>query len=425
MSDGDVVRDPGRCPRCDVPVRDVNGPCWACGPAPTAELQPAEAAAGPGQAPWAEPTAGLHTGVRPAVVVGIVLGAVVVAAVVLLLAVTLVGTTTDVRTASAPDAAGLVPTSLTAVASTTTTVTRGPVIATGLGGAEVDAAFSELWKRRENALATHDGMAVRVLEADPALLVDQCSCHDPTPLPLDEHSVFVSPGGFPATVLGVGLTKSAGPSGRPAWHLLVMHAEAPGTPWVVVHATSYVRSAVEHGVELYPMQARDGTNVIPAPSAPAAEAGRELADVAAYLAAVKRTGAPPRGTDITGPLLDDTVAALAQSRNGTVHRNGLIGRWTFAHDTSLPTYRFGLNDGNVVTCGTLRTTAVWTSATPGAKLEQSGADLPWGRGLDPGSYGAVATDRLDELCVASSPARNNGLVLISGAQAEIGAHAAG
>jgi hypothetical protein len=442
----------GRCARCHVPVRDVFAPCWACGVTPPPRVEAVVVApqlgtlcmAVPADLPWPSGEVPVPVPPRPGIAVGFAAsGALGVLSVIGLIVVMLgAGASTSVNARSTDAVAGAAaaaapapttpspdvvpPTTRQAVATTAspavttparaaTSVAR-PTAADALSVASLDAVFTRLWDQRRQAIAAGDAAALAQIEAAPALDIDRCGCPH-APGPLAKHFIFPVTTGYPASFLGVGLSTA---DGHALWELLIIRSEAAGRPWRIVHASGYTTAAADGGMALSPMIDATGRYVVPAATSPKAEAGRVLADVAAYLASFKKTGKAPAGSDMMhNGLIDSRAADVATYPEGTVHANGLVGRWTFSLDKSLPVYRFGVEGGLILVCGTLRQTATYTSPVAGAPVVQDPARLLFGSSLAPGAYKAVAVQRLEDVCVETWPDRREGIVVVSSERADV------
>jgi hypothetical protein len=270
------------------------------------------------------------------------------------------------------------------------------------------------WRYRDGALARHDVVGLRAIDADPALTVDignlkaGVAPNRPAPAPDDLHDLTAytpRQTRWPIRLLAEAVTTSAS---HPGLEVMVLTRRGPGAPWRVALDTVVGGSARYTPAVDPPILDGAGYDVVPPlgwidPSA-------VVPALARYWQSLRETGRPPRdGVAFAPGFWTTDYGRTIADRQDTRGHNGLRAHVVYderpaPHDE---VWTFGVYGNWTLVCSSMHETKTWTG--PG---HQDRDRQKWGGDLAPGVYRTITGEFVREPCLVVPPVRGpNGIVL--------------
>ncbi|HEV7679247.1 MAG TPA: hypothetical protein VGQ42_11825 [Candidatus Dormibacteraeota bacterium] len=278
-----------------------------------------------------------------------------------------------------------------------------------------DTFVRAFWPVRENALSHADPKAVRTLENGPAGEWDAIGCTmgcaPPAPRNIRDMHLFVPrQNAYPARFMAQVLTTEYH-TVAPLVETMIFTRQSAAATWFLSFDTSY--SNVDTIDEFAHPDTSSAFDSQPAID-PAANVDGLPALLAAYWQHWKEQGSAPVGSDfLPGAFTTEQGQQIAATRTD-MHKAGIEehatytaspvrdGVWSFAVNYHSPSSTI---DDAVLTCGTVRYTAVSTPAPPSPAIDHRELLDGYGSLLAPGRYSSVTLSGLHQSCFLTHEAQ--------------------
>jgi hypothetical protein len=271
---------------------------------------------------------------------------------------------------------------------------------------------SAFWSVREQGLSRHNPDTIHAIEDGAAGEYDAIGCTygcpPPSPRPLKKQEVMVpQQTSYPAAFMAQVLTTQYHTS-NPMVEIMVFTRQSAALPWFISFDTYY------SGVgALHEFHAGPGDVDLPAPHNPAANEATLTSQLAAYWQYWKTNGVAPPATHFAPGAFTSEQGLNTYQAWVDFRANGIAEHTTYTAGSAPDgTWSFAVNvedgngqvqEGDVLTCATVRYRAVDTPIAPAKTVVQDTSYEPFGDLLRSGEYSSVTVTGLHESCMLTQP----------------------